>query len=90
MHVQRRHRRPLPEAHHWFPPPLLDRIDIHIDIPRVDYDHLLGDCLARAVPEDTLSPEHNGSRLHKSDADTGRADVREYCKLGNAFICGWL
>ncbi len=57
---------------------------------RVDYDKLLADRLAKPVPEDTLSPEHNDSRLHKSDADMGPADVREYCKLGNAFICCWL
>ena len=86
--------------------PLLDRIDIHIDVPRVDYDKLLADRLgepssairarvetARAVqrdrlakplPEDTLSPQRNGSLLNKSNADMGPAEVRATCKLDEA------
>ena len=42
------------------------------------------DRLAKPLPEDTLSPQRNGSLLNKSNADMGPAEVREYCKLDEA------
>lgn len=69
--------------------PLLDRIDIHVEVPRVDYDKLIG----------TVSPESSASiRLRTdaarrlqlsrftgtrrtSNAEMGPKEVREYCPV---------
>jgi magnesium chelatase family protein len=72
--------------------PLLDRIDIHVEVPRVDYEKLTDDRLgegseairrriekARRVQRERFS----GSGL-TCNADMGPAEVREYCRLDEA------
>ena len=72
--------------------PLLDRIDIHVDVPRVDYDKLSGSrpgeasaairervCAARQRQIDRF----NGSPV-LANAYMGVSEVREYCELDSA------
>jgi magnesium chelatase family protein len=77
--------------------PLMDRIDLHAEVPRVEYEKLSSDRLgepsanirerveaARAVQRGRFA----GTRL-LSNADMGPKEVRVYCKLteaGNALI----
>jgi len=69
--------------------PVLDRIDIHVEVPRVDYDKLSANRLgepsaairtrverAREVQARRLA----GTRL-SCNADMGPAEVRKYCEL---------
>lgn len=69
--------------------PLLDRIDIHVDVPRVDYDKLSGArpgeassairervCAARQRQVDRF----NGSHV-LANAYMGVSEIREYCVL---------
>lgn len=69
--------------------PLLDRIDIHVEVPRVDYDKLIG----------TVAPESSASIRQRTDAarrvqltrftgtrrtsnaEMGPKEVREYCPV---------
>lgn len=68
--------------------PLLDRIDIHTEVPAVDYEKLTGETLgessrtvrlrveaARARQEQRLA----GTPLH-CNADMGPAEIRRYCQ----------
>lgn len=69
--------------------PLLDRIDIHIDVPRVDYDKLTDE--RRGEPSAIIRERverargrqrtrfRDQSRL-QSNADMGPSDIRQYCK----------
>jgi magnesium chelatase family protein len=72
--------------------PLLDRIDIHVEVPRVDYDQLTDDRLGK--PSDAIR-----SRLERArevqrqrfadteiscNADMGRGEVRRICRLDDA------
>jgi magnesium chelatase family protein len=75
--------------------PLLDRIDIHIEVPRVDYEKLSGDRLgeksetirarveaARERQRKRLAEagDHHGSPL-QCNGDMGPAEVRQYCVI---------
>lgn len=69
--------------------PLIDRIDIHIDVPAVDYDKLSGDRLGepsasvRARVEAARAMQRRrfeGTSL-ACNADMGPAEVREYCQI---------
>ncbi len=70
--------------------PLLDRIDIHVEVPRVEYEKLAdtraGEPSAtirarvQAARERQLHRFRNEPRL-TTNADMGPADVRVYCKL---------
>ncbi|GIV97484.1 MAG: Fis family transcriptional regulator [Herpetosiphonaceae bacterium] len=72
--------------------PLLDRIDIHIDVPRVDYEKLASERLGE--PSETIrarvaeARERQRRRLRGSRAltngDMGPGEVREHCKLNEA------
>jgi len=72
--------------------PLLDRIDIHIDVPRVEYDKLADDRLGeqssaiRARVE--AARERQRGRLTGTalacNADMGPAEIRTYCRLDAA------
>lgn len=74
--------------------PLLDRIDIHIEVPRVDYNKLTDDRLGessevvRARVE--AARERQRARFEARavniacNADTRPADVRKYCKVDEA------
>jgi magnesium chelatase family protein len=72
--------------------PLLDRIDIHIEVPRVDYEKLSGDRVgetsesirarvqaARDVQLKRFS--QNGSSGIVCNADMRIGEIRQFCKL---------
>ena len=72
--------------------PMMDRIDIHVEVPRVDYEKLSGNTLgeasaairtrvegARRCQEERL----RGTNLH-ANAEMGPAEVRRYCDLDEA------
>ncbi|MEW6402318.1 MAG: ATP-binding protein [Chloroflexota bacterium] len=77
--------------------PLLDRIDTHIEVPRVDYEKLSGDRLgessetirqrvqaAREIQRTRFSRQAYGN-LQSSDvlcnADMRVGEIRQYCRL---------
>jgi magnesium chelatase family protein len=69
--------------------PLLDRIDIHITVPRVEYEKLSGSRLGEssaAIRErveqarDIQRQRFAGSAM-QANADMGPAEVRRYCEL---------
>jgi len=75
--------------------PLLDRIDIHLDVPRVPYDDLVnlkkGDTSAtirkrvesaRAIQNARFAPLNKAAML--INADMGPAEVQEFCALDSA------
>jgi magnesium chelatase family protein len=72
--------------------PLLDRIDIHIDVPRVDYEKLSGDRVgessdairARVQGASNIQQRrfsNNGSSDIVSNADMRVGEIRQFCKL---------
>ncbi len=72
--------------------PLLDRIDIHIQVPRVDYEKLASDkqgepsAKIRARVEQARERQRArfaGTRL-RCNADMGPAEVRKYCPVDDA------
>lgn len=69
--------------------PLLDRIDIHVDVPRVDYDKLTDD--RRGEPSAVVRGRVEAARERQRhrfrddtrlqcNADMGASDIRHYCK----------
>jgi len=72
--------------------PLLDRIDIHIEVPRVDYEKLtddrLGEPSARIRERVERAREVQRRRFQgtalRCNADMGPAEVREVCRLDEA------
>ena len=77
--------------------PLLDRIDIHVDVPRVAYEKLteqrLGEASEAVRARVEAAREKQRQRFAGTDigcnADMRPADVRKYCRLdeaGNALI----
>ncbi|MBI5650952.1 MAG: YifB family Mg chelatase-like AAA ATPase [Chloroflexi bacterium] len=72
--------------------PLLDRIDIHIQVPRVDYEKLSGDRLGeksetiRARVETSRAKQRArfaGANL-QCNGDMGPAEVRQFCEVDSA------
>jgi len=72
--------------------PMMDRIDIHVDVPRVDYEKLAGNTLGetsaavRARVEAARERQQErfaGTSLY-CNADMGPAEVRQYCALDEA------
>jgi len=69
--------------------PLLDRIDIHIEVPRVEYDKLTderaGESSAAIQARVEAARERQRKRLAGSDlacnADMGPAEIEKYCRL---------
>lgn len=78
--------------------PLLDRIDIHMTVPRVEYEKLSGDRLgessatirgrvekARAIQRKRFENYQNGAGHNlQANADMGPAEVRQFCELDEA------
>ncbi|GAB4569910.1 MAG: YifB family Mg chelatase-like AAA ATPase [Anaerolineae bacterium] len=70
--------------------PLLDRIDIHVDVPRVEYDKLTGhvqgesSAAIRSRVEEARMRQRRRFRssqhLH-ANADMGPGDIQKYCRL---------
>ena len=70
--------------------PILDRIDIHVDVPRVDFDKLLGD--ARAESSQDIRQRVEAARRRQTDrfkdhpglfanADMTVSEIDEFCEL---------
>ena len=72
--------------------PLLDRIDLHVEVPRVDYDKLAGDGLAE--PSAAVRGRVEAARARQwarlagtglgSNAEMGIKEVRRWCGLDAA------
>ena len=73
--------------------PLLDRIDIHIEVPRVDYEKLTDDhtgessadiqARVEAARERQRAPFAGSERL-VANGDLGPAEIRQFCVLDDA------
>ncbi len=72
--------------------PMMDRIDIHIEVPRVDYEKLSGSTLGETsasvrarveTARESQAKRFQGTRLH-CNADMGPAEVRQWCDLDQA------
>jgi magnesium chelatase family protein len=72
--------------------PLLDRIDIHIEVPRVDYEKLSGDrmrkpseCIRARVQAARDIQQARCAKIEASDivcnADMRVGEIRQFCKL---------
>ncbi len=73
--------------------PLLDRIDIHVEVPRVQYEKLSSDRLgepSEAVRERVLgarrrqSERFRGHTRCRTNADLSAPEIREHCRLDSA------
>lgn len=72
--------------------PLLDRIDMHVDVPRVNYEKLTSERLGedsatireRVITARTVQADRfRGTALH-TNADMGAAEVRRFCRIDSA------
>ncbi len=72
--------------------PLLDRIDIHVDVPRVDYDKLLGN--TQAESSDTIRERVEQARTRQQErfsavrglyanGDMKVSDIQKFCTLAS-------
>ena len=72
--------------------PLLDRIDIHIEVPRVDYEKLSGNKMSEtsevirqrvqaARERQRIRFSNNGSSEVISNADMRIGEIRQFCQL---------
>jgi len=77
--------------------PLLDRIDIHITVPRVEFEKLSGNRLgepssvirarverARAIQRERFMRYNSSAGTFQVNADMGPAEVRQFCELDEA------
>jgi len=73
--------------------PLLDRIDIHVDVPRVDYDKLTDD--RRGEPSGAIRGRVEAARARQrarftgenrlqANGDMGPSDIRRFCQTDEA------
>jgi magnesium chelatase family protein len=74
--------------------PILDRIDLHVEVPRVEFEKLAGDSLAesskkiRARVEVAREIQHTrfrGKPIH-TNSEMRNAEIREFCKLDDASV----
>jgi magnesium chelatase family protein len=72
--------------------PLIDRIDIHLDVPRVDYEKLAdirsGESSAAIrtrveIARDRQRTRFRGKKVH-ANAEIGPAEVRDFCREDEA------
>lgn len=71
--------------------PLLDRIDLHLEVPRVEYEKLAGDGLAE--PSEAIRCRVQGARERQwrrfqgtrltCNAEMAVADIRQHCTVGS-------
>jgi magnesium chelatase family protein len=74
--------------------PLLDRVDIHIDVPRVDYEKLSDDRLGETSQcvRDRVEAARDRQRrrfegtARATNADMGPGEVRKFCRLDDAGV----
>jgi len=72
--------------------PMMDRIDIHVEVPRVDYEKLTGTTLGEtsAAVRERVEEARSRQRARFADsnlfcnADMGPAEVRQFCELDQA------
>lgn len=72
--------------------PLLDRIDIHVEVPRVAYEKLSSERLGedsaaireRVTASRTLQADRFRGTLLHTNADMGAAEIRQWCALDSA------
>ena len=72
--------------------PLLDRFDIHIEVPRVEYEKLAGDRVgesSQAIRTRVVKARERQQARFKGtsmmcNADMGPAHIREYCEVDEA------
>jgi magnesium chelatase family protein len=72
--------------------PLLDRVDIHVEVPRVEYEKLSDDRLGEASEcvRERVEAARDRQRLRfegtgkTTNAEMGPGDVRKHCKLDDA------
>ncbi|EFO81493.1 Mg chelatase, subunit ChlI [Oscillochloris trichoides DG-6] len=73
--------------------PLLDRIDIHVEVPRVNYEKLSSDRLGEPsshirsrvlAARERQAHRFRGHARCLSNADMGAGEIREYCRLDGA------
>lgn len=73
--------------------PLMDRIDIHLDVPRVDYDKLMS--IERGEPSSQVRERVERARAHQrkrfsnqrglyANADMRTGDIQKFCILTDA------
>jgi magnesium chelatase family protein len=72
--------------------PLIDRIDIHVEVPRVNYDKLASE--RQGEPSSAVRERVTAARVRQSErfkhtrlltnADMGPAEVRRFCQLDGA------
>ncbi len=72
--------------------PLLDRVDLHVEVPRVEYDKLAGD--GAAEPSSAVRARVESARERQrarfagtklaANADMGVAEVRRHCAVDGA------
>ena len=74
--------------------PLLDRIDLHVEVPRVKFDKLSSDQLAESSKNIRKRVEEarvlqdwrfKGSGIH-ANSEMRNSEIREYCKLDDESI----
>jgi magnesium chelatase family protein len=72
--------------------PLLDRIDIHVEVPRIEYEKLAGDELAEAsgcvrerveAARNRQWTRYRGGKI-SSNAEMGVRELRRHCALDEA------
>jgi magnesium chelatase family protein len=72
--------------------PFIDRVDIFVDVPRVDYEKLTGDALGEASSHVQARVERgrvhqqrrfNGTRL-TSNAEMTPGEIRDFCPIDDA------
>lgn len=70
--------------------PLLDRVDIHVEVPRVDYDKLMG--VAKGEPSEAIRGRVEGARERQrqrfngmpglfANSDMRVGDIERFCVL---------
>jgi len=72
--------------------PLLDRLDIHVDVPRVNYEKLSSNRLgepSRLIRERVIAARERQNQRYggagaRVNADMGPADIRRHCQLDGA------
>ncbi|MGD9974538.1 MAG: YifB family Mg chelatase-like AAA ATPase [Desulfatirhabdiaceae bacterium] len=74
--------------------PLLDRIDIHVEVPAVPYRDLMG--VAKGEPSSAILKRVNAARIRQSkrfsqtrifcNAQMGSRHIKKYCHLDNASL----
>lgn len=72
--------------------PLLDRIDIHVDVPRVNYEKLTSERLGedsamireRVAAARTIQADRLRATKLRTNADMGAAEIRQFCAIDSA------